>query len=77
MKILVTAFEPFGDKDLNSSWEVASQLPEMIDNCVIVKELLPVDFMIVGDKLRSLIEKTFSQCCGFARTNQQVCRIEH
>ena len=57
MKILVTAFEPFGDIMLNSSWEVASLLPDMIDNCMIVKELLPVDFMTAGKELRSLIEK--------------------
>ena len=57
MKILVTAFEPFGDIMLNSSWEVASLLPDEIGNCIIVKELLPVDFMVAGEELHSLIEK--------------------
>lgn len=28
MKILITAFEPFGDNVLNSSWEVAKLLPD-------------------------------------------------
>lgn len=57
MKILVTAFEPFGGNDLNSSWEVVSLLPDEIDNCVIVKELLPVNFMTAGKEFRALIEK--------------------
>jgi len=57
MKILVTAFEPFGENKLNSSYEVASLLPDEIDNCIIVKELLPVDFVAAGKELRSLIEK--------------------
>lgn len=56
MKILVTAFEPFGGNVLNSSWEVAKLLPNHIGSLVIVKEMLPVDFMSAGEKLRSLIE---------------------
>ena len=56
MKILVTAFEPFGGNELNSSWEVAKLLPDNIGSLVIVKEMLPVDFMSAGEKLRSLIE---------------------
>lgn len=57
MKILVTAFEPFDGTKLNSSWEVASLLPEHIGDCVIVKGLLPVNFMIAGNVLNSLIEQ--------------------
>ncbi len=56
MKILVTAFEPFGGNVLNSSWEVAKLLPDHIGSLVIVKEMLPVDFVSAGEKLRSLIE---------------------
>ncbi len=56
MKILVTAFEPFGDNVLNSSWEVAKLLPDSIGSSVIIKDLLPVDFMVAGEKLCSLIE---------------------
>lgn len=56
MKILVTFFEPFGGNSLNSSLEVAKLLPDHIDSSVIVKEVLPVNFMSAGEKLRSLIE---------------------
>lgn len=55
MKILVTAFEPFGDNVLNSSWEVAKLLPDSIGGLVIVKEFLPVDFMRAGEKICSLM----------------------
>ena len=57
MKILVTAFEPFGDSALNSSWEVAKLLPDSIGSCKITKGLLPVDFRTAGDRLRSYIER--------------------
>lgn len=57
MKILLTAFEPFGGNELNSSWEVAVLLPDTIANCEIVKEKLPVDFHTAGDCLRSCIER--------------------
>lgn len=57
MKILLTAFEPFGGNELNSSLEVASMLPDRIANCEIIKEKLPVDFHSAGDCLRSFIER--------------------
>lgn len=56
MKILVTFFEPFAGNSLNSSCEVAKLLPDNIDGSLIVKEMLPVNFMSAGEKLRSLIE---------------------
>lgn len=56
MKILVTAFEPFGGNELNSSWEVATMLPDCIDTSKIVKHQLPVDYLRVGDAIRSAIE---------------------
>ena len=56
MKILVTAFEPFGGNELNSSWEVAKLLPDQIGSLVIIREILPVDFKNAGEKLCSLIE---------------------
>lgn len=57
MKMLITAFEPFSGSALNSSWEVALLLPDAIGDCIVVKELLPVDFMSAGDKLLKFIEK--------------------
>ena len=56
MKILVTFFEPFAGNSLNSSCEVAKLLPDNIDGSLIVKEMLPVNFMSAGEKLNSLIE---------------------
>ena len=55
MKILVAAFEPFDGNVLNSSWEVASLLPECIGSSKIVKQQFPVDFLQVGNALRSSI----------------------
>ena len=57
MKILLTSFEPFGGNARNSSWEVASLLPDTIGYHTIVKGLLPVDFRTAGNSLRSLIER--------------------
>ena len=56
MKILVTAFEPFGGNVQNSSWEVAQLLPDHIGSSIIVKGMLPVDFMDARKELRSLID---------------------
>lgn len=57
MKILLTAFEPFGSNALNSSQEVAKLLPDSIGSRKVVKGLLPVDFRTAGDRLRALIER--------------------
>ena len=42
--ILITAFEPFGGKDVNTSAEVLRLLPEEIGGCSVRKKVLPVVF---------------------------------
>ena len=42
--ILVTAFEPFGERAVNASAEVLARLPERIGGCPVTRLLLPVVF---------------------------------
>lgn len=51
-KVLVTAFEPFGNDSINPTMEVLNALEDMIDGVEIVKLILPVVF---GEKLESLL----------------------
>ncbi len=44
MKILVTAFEPFGGDRLNSAQETLKMIPDQIENADITKLILPVVF---------------------------------
>lgn len=44
MKILITAFEPFGGEAINPSMNLLNELPENIKNAQIIKCLLPVTF---------------------------------
>ena len=48
MRILITAFEPFGGSDRNASAEVLRRLPETITGSRIRKALLPVVFGEAG-----------------------------
>ena len=43
-KILITAFEPFGERTANASAAVLERLPERICGCRVEKVLLPVVF---------------------------------
>ena len=43
-KLLITGFEPFGDENLNPSWEAVSLLPKEINGYEITKLLIPVVF---------------------------------
>jgi len=44
MKILLTGFEPFGQEEVNSSWEAVSLMPERLNNVEVTKVRLPVSF---------------------------------
>ena len=57
MKILVTAFEPFGGDRLNASQEVLSALPERIDDLQIEKCCLPVVFRAASDVALAAAER--------------------
>ena len=57
MKILITGFEPFGNIDSNSSWEVASRIAlQHFEKHTLCVEQLPVSFNRVGDVLRNAIQ---------------------
>ncbi len=55
MKILVTAFEPFGDREVNASLKVLDEISELNDSYVIIKEILSVDHDLAPEKLRTLL----------------------
>jgi len=44
MKILLTGFEPFGGEKMNPAYEAIRLLPDMIENCRIIKKEIPVVF---------------------------------
>ena len=58
MKLLLTGFEPFGGKMINSSWETATRL-EMLsfDSIELVVRQLPVSFSRVGEQIARFIEE--------------------
>ncbi|XP_023022485.1 pyroglutamyl-peptidase 1 [Leptinotarsa decemlineata] len=52
--ILVTGFGPFGDHNVNASWQAVKLLPEVIDNLKIVKKEIPVTYKYVECEVPSL-----------------------
>lgn len=69
MKILVTAFEPFGQSGRNSSLETMMTLPDKIGECEIIKLMLPVIYDecagILIDKIQR-ISPSAAVCLGQA-----------
>jgi pyroglutamyl-peptidase len=57
MKILVTAFDPFGGDVVNPALEAVKLVPEKIDDLEIVKLEVPTVFRKCIDKLVSAIER--------------------
>ncbi len=57
MKLLVTAFEPFGEDAVNSSEETLRMIPERIDGARIISVCLPVVFGKSVDMLRDVVER--------------------
>ncbi len=56
MKILVTAFEPFGGEVINPSAEVLGLLPAKVGSASLVKRVLPTVFYKAGESVISLID---------------------
>lgn len=48
-KLLITGFEPFGNEDINPSWEAVLQLPDQINEYQLTKVKLPVLFSDAAD----------------------------
>lgn len=57
MKILVTAFEPFGGDSTNASLTALAALPDTVDGVTIGKAILPVVFGRCGDILAENIRE--------------------
>lgn len=55
MRILVTAFEPFGKSELNSSLEVLKVLPDRIRDAELVKLVLPTVFDESANRLETVL----------------------
>lgn len=75
MRILVTAFEPFGGDSVNSSLVALEHLPETIESVSIHKATIPVVFGQCGVALAEAIEKTKPDgilCLGMAAGRGQI-----
>lgn len=73
--ILVTAFEPFGGKKTNASYEAVRLLPEELCGFAVRKELLPVVFGKAGERVVSLVEElspSLVLCTGVAGGRKAV-----
>ena len=55
MKLLLTAFEPFGGDTINSTQETLKMIPETVDGAGIVSVCLPVVFGKSVDLLLEMI----------------------
>ncbi len=75
MKILVTAFEPFGGDSTNSSLNALSALPDTMDGITIWKATIPVVFEKCGVVLAEKIRETTPDgvlCLGMAAGRGQI-----
>ncbi|HET60226.1 MAG TPA: pyroglutamyl-peptidase I [Chloroflexi bacterium] len=75
MKILFTAFEPYGKRTMNTSQEVLVRLSRIGSSCEIVKQLLPVDTVKAPVTLLDLLQKGRYQaviCMGEASSIRWV-----
>lgn len=57
MKILVTAFAPFGGEDVNATGALLAALPDRVGEAALIKEELPVVFTDGPARLRTLLEE--------------------
>ena len=66
MTILVTAFDPFGGAETNSSLEVLEALPERIGSAKLEKRVLPTVFDLSAEAAETAAEQLRPGLpCGF------------
>ena len=57
-RVLLTGFEPFGDAEVNSSWEAAVHVEQLPPKGVIVETMqLPVSFIRAGEVIRKVLRE--------------------
>lgn len=56
-KILITGFEPFGGEEKNPAMMILEDLPDEMAGAEIRKEVLPVEFIRAGERIRELIKE--------------------
>lgn len=49
--VLVTGFGPFGEHQVNASWEAVSALPDKIEGYNIIKHQIPVSYQYVEENV--------------------------
>ncbi len=76
MKILVTGFDPFGEDDINPSYEAVKKLPDKIGRFEIAKAEIPTVFRKSKDVLRELMvsdDFNFVLAVGLAGGRSEMC----
>lgn len=76
MKILVTGFDPFGEDDINPSYEAVKKLPDKIAGYEVVKAEIPTIFRKSKKVLRDLMVKddfNFVLSVGLAGGRSEIC----
>lgn len=63
MKILVTAFDPFGGESVNPAFEAVKLLPEQIDGAEIIKLEVPTVFKVSIKKVTQAIDELKPDVC--------------
>ncbi len=56
-RVLITGFEPFGEKNTNASWEAVRRLPVRDGDIEICPRLLPVEYGAAGKRLLAEVEE--------------------
>ncbi|MBN2853086.1 MAG: pyroglutamyl-peptidase I [Clostridia bacterium] len=74
-KLILTAFEPFGDNDINPTIDILNMVPDSIGHMTIIKKILPVVYSTCFDLLEPLIEAEqpdFVVCMGLAGGRSKI-----
>lgn len=57
MKLLLTGFEPFGQEEINPSWEAVAAMPDSLETVEVVRVRLPVTFKGAAVMLEQAIDE--------------------
>lgn len=56
MKLLLTAFEPFGGETVNAAWEAVNLLPDRLGKVELVKRTVPTEFVRSIETVTAAVE---------------------